>query len=92
MKPKKSDVSENLELTFEQALERLETIVGQLEDGSLGLDDMMARFEEGQGLIRFCGGKLNDVEKKVEVLMKKGDTVTAQPFESVSGDPEDADK
>lgn len=91
MKPKKTDMPENLELTFEQALERLETIVGQLEDGSLGLDDMMARFEEGQTLIRFCSGKLNEVEKKVEVLMKKGDTVTAQPFEA-SGEPEDAAK
>jgi exodeoxyribonuclease VII small subunit len=61
------------ERTFEQALERLEEIVGQMEDGTLGLDDLMARFEEGQTLIRFCSGKLNEVEKKVELLVKKGE-------------------
>lgn len=81
MKSKKTDEPEGLGWTFEQALERLETIVGQMEDGSLGLDELMARFEEGQTLIRFCGGKLNEVEKKVELLMKKGDAVEAVPFD-----------
>jgi exodeoxyribonuclease VII small subunit len=80
------------EPTFEEALERLETIVGQMEDGSLGLDDLMARFEEGQALIRLCSGKLNEVEKKVELLMKKGDAVEAQPFKGEGGEAEGADK
>ena len=74
--------------SFEQALERLEAIVGQMEDGTLGLDDLMARFEEGQALIRFCSGKLNEVEKKVEVLMKKGDAVEAVPFKCENGEGE----
>jgi exodeoxyribonuclease VII small subunit len=92
MTRKKTDEAEGREKTFEQALERLETIVGQMEDGSLGLDDMMARFEEGQNLIRFCAGKLNEVEKKVEVLLKKGDVVEAVPFEPGSSEPEGAGK
>jgi exodeoxyribonuclease VII small subunit len=78
------------ERTFEQALERLEEIVGQMEDGTLGLDDLMARFEEGQTLIRFCSGKLNEVEKKVELLVKKGEGVEAQPFECKTGEGEGA--
>ena len=73
------------ERTFEQALERLETIVGQMEDGSLGLDDLMARFEEGRELVAFCGGKLDEVEKKIEILLKKGDSVEARPFEPGAG-------
>jgi exodeoxyribonuclease VII small subunit len=92
MTRKKTDETEAREGTFEQALERLETIVGQMEDGSLGLDEMMARFEEGQSLIRFCTGKLNEVEKKVELLLKKGDAVEAVPFESGPGEPEGPDK
>lgn len=92
MTRKKTDEAEGREGTFEQALARLETIVGQMEDGSLGLDEMMARFEEGQTLIRFCTGKLNEVEKKVEVLLKKGETVEAGPFGSGSGETGDGEK
>ena len=85
MTRKRTDEAEGREPTFEEALERLETIVGQMEDGSLGLDDLMARFEEGQKLIRLCSARLNEVEKKVEVLLKKGDTLEAAPFEPGTG-------
>ena len=61
MTRKKTDEAGGREPTFEEALERLETIVGQMEDGSLGLDDLMARFEEGQKLIRLCSTRLNEV-------------------------------
>ena len=67
-------------LTFEAALEKLEAIVAEMEDGTLGLQDMMARFEEGQKLVRFCSAKLNEVERKIEILLKKGDDVVAEPF------------
>lgn len=67
-------------MTFEKALERLEAIVNEMESGSLSLDKMIARFEEGQGLIKFCSGKLNEVEKKIEVLVKKGDELATEPF------------
>ncbi len=52
---------------FEDSLARLEQIVEDMESGSLGLEDLIGRFEEGQGLIKFCPGKLNAVEKKIEV-------------------------
>lgn len=67
--------------SFEKALERLEKIVGDMENGSLSLDDMVARFEEGQELIGFCGKTLNEVERKIEKLVKKGDKVVAEPFD-----------
>jgi exodeoxyribonuclease VII small subunit len=65
---------------FEQALERLETIVGEMEGGALSLEDMMARFEEGQALVKVCSEKLNQVERRIEILMKEGDKVVAKPF------------
>lgn len=70
--------------SFEESLERLEVIVQQMEGGSLSLEDMISRFEEGQALIKFCSGKLNEVERKIEVLIKKGDKVASESLESVS--------
>jgi exodeoxyribonuclease VII small subunit len=68
-------------MTFEAALARLEAIVEEMEGGELGLEDMMARFEEGQKLAKLCSAKLNEVERKVEILVKKGAEVVAEPFE-----------
>ena len=77
--------------SFEESMERLETIVADMESGALSLEDMIARFEEGQGLIKFCSKKLNEVEKKVEILMTKGASVEPEPFggESDKGGDED---
>jgi exodeoxyribonuclease VII small subunit len=71
---------------FEKALERLETIVGEMESGTLSLEKMMACFEEGTGLVKYCNRKLNEVEKKIEVLAKKGDAELTEPFEAESED------
>ncbi len=70
---------------FEEALSRLETIVGDMENGALTLDDMIRRFEEGQSLVRLCTTKLNEIEKKVELLVRKGDAVTTEPFDADTG-------
>lgn len=66
---------------FEKSMDRLEVIVNEMEGGDLSLDSMIQRFEEGQKLIKLCTGKLNEVERKIEVLVKKGDDVIAVPFE-----------
>ncbi len=76
-KPKKTD-----EPGFEDSLKRLETIVGEMETGALSLEDMMSRFEEGTGLVKFCTGKLDEVEQKIEKLVKKGDKIVTEPFEA----------
>ncbi|MEI7880514.1 MAG: exodeoxyribonuclease VII small subunit [bacterium] len=68
------------DIGFEKALARLETIVEEMESGTLSLEDMMKRFEEGQALVKLCSGKLNQVERRIEILVREGDTVTAEPF------------
>jgi exodeoxyribonuclease VII small subunit len=60
----------NEKIRFEDALERLEKIVSQLEEGELALDESLKIFEEGIKLSRLCSGKLEEAEKKIEVLMK----------------------
>lgn len=67
--------------SFEKSLERLEKIVADMEGGDLSLEDMIARFEEGQGLVRFCSKKLNEVEQKIEKLVKKDGEMVAEPLD-----------
>ena len=67
--------------SFEKALARLEEIAAEMESGELGLEKMVAAFEEGQKLVKLCSSKLNEVEKKIEMLVKKSDgSVEAEPF------------
>lgn len=61
---------EAAELSFEKALERLEALVEEMEEGQLSLDDCMNRFEQGTKLANRCTTKLAETEKKVELLMK----------------------
>lgn len=68
-------------ISFEKALGRLETIVEEMEGGTLSLEDMMSRFEEGQGLVKVCSSKLNQVERRIEILVKEGEKVSVEPFE-----------
>ncbi len=74
-------------LDFEKALERLEQIVQVMEDGELPLEAMMEQFEEGMGLLKFCSRKLDEVEQKIELLLKEKDETKLVPFEENS--PED---
>jgi exodeoxyribonuclease VII small subunit len=62
--------NESLNQTFERALEQLEQIVEQLEFGELSLEDSLAAFEAGVGLVKHCNQKLNEVEKKIELLVR----------------------
>ena len=66
---------------FEDALARLEKIVAEMEAGELPLDKAMAHFEEGMTLVASCSKKLSEVEKKIEVLVKKGEALHTEPFE-----------
>ena len=61
---------EQKEKKFEEALEALEEVVERLESGELSLEDSLAAFEQGVHLVKFCNQKLNEVEKKVELLVK----------------------
>jgi exodeoxyribonuclease VII small subunit len=71
---------------FETALKSLEDIVVQLESGDLTLDRAMELFEEGVQVSRFCSSKLEEAERKVEMLIKTADGVKEVPFsEDVEG-------
>jgi exodeoxyribonuclease VII small subunit len=55
---------------FEEALQKLEAIVAQIEEGDLPLEETLKAFEEGVRLARFCASKLDEAERKVEKLMR----------------------
>ena len=68
---------------FENALRRLEEIVKKLENGELSLDSALQLFEEGIKLSRFCHTKLEEAERRVEILLKNSSgQPRAVPFES----------
>jgi len=68
------------EKTFEKALEGLEEIVKRMEEGDMILDDSLKAFEEGINLSRFCAKKLDDAERKVEMLMKNNGELEVTSF------------
>jgi exodeoxyribonuclease VII small subunit len=57
-------------LSFEEALKKLEEIVQRLERGELTLEESLTCYEEGIRLSRFCHGKLEEAERKIETLVK----------------------
>lgn len=65
-------------LTFEKAIKQLEEIVEELENSELNIDRSLKIFEEGVKLSRFCAKKLDEAEKKIELLIKneKGEFIT----------------
>ena len=63
------------ELKFEDALQELEDLVEQMEDGSLSLDDSLKAFERGIALTRQCSSALKQAELKVQSLTEAGDLV-----------------
>jgi len=67
--------------TFEESLGRLEVIVREMESGELSLEQMMSGFEEGTKLVKACTTRLNEVEKKIEKLVKKDGEVVTETFE-----------
>ena len=72
---------------FEAALKRLEEIVGALETGEMSLEESLKLFEEGVQISRFCSAKLEDAERRVEILLQdqKGQ-MKETPFELSSED------
>ncbi len=60
-------------LTFEQAMEKLETIVSAMEQGGVPLDEMISKFEEGAAIANYCQGKLASLKKKMEILVRDRD-------------------
>ena len=66
---------------FEQAMERLEAIVQELESGELTLDESLARYEEGTRLSKRLSRELDEAEQRIERLSMEGDPPTTAPME-----------
>ncbi len=66
---------------FEQALQKLESIVESMEAGDLPLETLLSRFEEGTRLVKVCQAKLQEAELKIKQLEKNaaGET-TLKPW------------
>ncbi len=58
-------------MAFEQALAEVESIVDRLEAGEIGLEDALAQYERGVGLINLCRARLDNAQQKVEDLTKR---------------------
>lgn len=72
--------------TFEQALADLERIVHELEDGKIGLEDSLARYEQGVALLKQCYGQLRQAELRIQELVgcdDQGNPMT-RPFDHVA--------
>ena len=62
---------------FESAIAELETIVKQLEEGDLALEKSLALFERGVTLSRFCHARLEEAERRVDILNERGEIKAA---------------
>lgn len=64
-------------LTFEDALGRLESIVESMESGQVPLAELLAKFEEGNTLLKICETRLKDAELKIEQLARQKNELIA---------------
>ena len=67
---------------FEECLQRLETIVNELEKGDVALDRALELFDEGMKLSGSCRKELEEAEGKVEILLKRNGKLQPEPFEA----------
>jgi exodeoxyribonuclease VII small subunit len=73
------------EMNFEQALERLEEVVKQLEDGRLSLEKSLDLFEEGIRLSKICEGRLDAAEQRITILtMDDKGVITQKQVDSLT--------
>ena len=69
-------------LSFEQALEKLEKLVGLMEEGDIPLSDLLKQFEEGSALLKVCEARLKEAELKIEQLRETRDGVEVSAFDT----------
>jgi len=74
------DAKTDQPISFEDALSQLESIVETMESGDVPLADLLAKFEEGNKLLKVCESRLKDAEMKIELLKKQKDGVAFTAF------------
>lgn len=67
-------------ISFEEAMERLERIVSRLESSDVPLETAIELYQEGMALSRLCGRKLEQVERRIEMLVEEEGGVQRKPF------------
>lgn len=75
-----SGESGEVSLSFEEAMEQLEAIVVKLESGDVPLEQAIELFQEGMKLSQLCGSKLEQVERKIEMLIETEQGLQRKPF------------
>ena len=77
---------------FEAAIAELEAIVKRLEEGDMSLEQSLALHERGVQLSRFCHTRLEEAERRIEILNERGELKPAPPtLGTPSGGPEPAE-
>jgi len=74
--------AKDAKLSFEDALSRLEAVVGSMESGEVPLAELLSKFEEGNKLLKLCEARLKEAELKIEQLKKQREGVSFEPFEA----------
>ena len=74
--------AKDAKLSFETALTKLESIVESMESGEVPLAELLAKFEEGNKLLKLCEARLKEAELKIEQLKKSKDGVTFAKLEA----------
>ncbi|MDX2435275.1 MAG: exodeoxyribonuclease VII small subunit [Desulfobacterales bacterium] len=74
--------------SFEDELAKLEKITKELEEGDLSLEESLKHFDEGVKLAEYCNSKLSDAQRKVEILLKKGDSLEPVAFDNLDDENE----
>lgn len=74
------EVKSTARLSFEDALDQLEKIVETMESGDVPLAELLAKFEEGNKLLKVCESRLKDAELKIEQLKQQKDGVAFEKF------------
>lgn len=73
-------LEEKNEMPYEQAALELESVVNLLESGNLTLEESIKMFERGVSLVRLCNKRLDDIEKRITVLIEGKDGVVEKDF------------
>lgn len=68
--------------SFEEAMDQLESIVSKLESGDVPLEQAIELFQEGMKLSQLCGLKLEQAERKIEMLLEQDGALVKKPFQS----------
>ena len=69
-------------MSFEESMKKLETIVTELENGNLNLDESVKKFEEGMKMAKQCNNILEETEKKITILLENDGELKEENFQT----------